>query len=74
MTVSHKDVDFSQLSPDERILLAQDLWDSVLTANRAPATTPAQRTEIARRIALADSGQMPGSPWSEVKAALQPKK
>jgi putative addiction module component (TIGR02574 family) len=71
--VSHKDVDFSQLTPDERILLAQDLWDSVLTANRAPATTLAQRAEVERRIALADSGQMPARTWAAIKAAKPPR-
>jgi putative addiction module component (TIGR02574 family) len=69
-----KDFDISQLSPAERISLAQDLWDSVLEGNAVPAATAGQRAEIERRASLADSGQMPGSPWSEVKAALQPKK
>ena len=69
-----KDFDFSQLSPAERISLAQDLWDSVLKGHAVPTTTAAQRTEIEHRIALADSGQMSGSLWSEVKAALRPKK
>jgi putative addiction module component (TIGR02574 family) len=73
MTGSRKDVDFSQLSPDERILLAQDLWDSVLTANKVPGTTPAQHTEIECRIALADSGQILSRPWSTIKAAKPPK-
>jgi putative addiction module component (TIGR02574 family) len=74
MTASHKDFDYTQLSTAERILLAQELWDSVLDAKAVPATTPTQRTEIERRITLADSGQMPGSPWSEVKAELRQKK
>ena len=73
MTVSHKDVDFSQLSPTERILLAQELWDSVLEANRVPATTAAQRAEVERRMALSDSGQMTSRPWSAIKAAKPPK-
>jgi putative addiction module component (TIGR02574 family) len=52
----------------------QDLWDSVIDGDTLPATAAAQQAEIERRAGLADSAQMPGSPWSEVKAALRPKK
>ncbi|HEY4313341.1 MAG TPA: addiction module protein [Pirellulales bacterium] len=73
MTVSHKDIDYTQLSPAERILLAQELWDSVIAAKRAPATTPEQRAEVERRMTLADLGQMPSRPWADIRAAKPPK-
>jgi putative addiction module component (TIGR02574 family) len=72
MTLSGKDFDYTQLAPAQRILLAQDLWDSVLRDGAAPATTPDQRAEIERRIVLADAGRMPSSPWPEAKTRLTP--
>jgi putative addiction module component (TIGR02574 family) len=65
-----QDIDFSGLSPTERILLAQELWDSVVAENAIPPTTPDQRAEIERRAALVDSGQMGTTTWPEVKARL----
>jgi putative addiction module component (TIGR02574 family) len=35
--------DFSHLSPAERILLAEDLWDSVTAEQDAPPLTPSQQ-------------------------------
>jgi putative addiction module component (TIGR02574 family) len=72
MTLSGKDFDYTQLAPAQRILLAQDLWDSVLRDGAAPATTPDQRAEIERRIVLAEAGRMPSSPWPEAKTRLTP--
>ena len=65
-----QDIDFSQLSPTDRVLLAQELWDSVVAENVVPPTTPEQRAEIERRIALVDAGEMGTSTWTEVKARI----
>ena len=56
--------DFSHLTPDERIQLAEDLWDSLPESNIR--LTDAQRAELDRRLALhkADPGR--GRPWREV--------
>jgi putative addiction module component (TIGR02574 family) len=63
----HTDIDFSRLSPAERILLAQDLWDSVLSADPDVVTTEEHRIEIERRIAAADAGLMKSRPWREIR-------
>ena len=66
--------DFSHLSPAERILLAEDLWDSVAAQQDAPPLTPAQEEELRHRLAAADRGEMTYSSWLEVKRRLiQPK-
>jgi putative addiction module component (TIGR02574 family) len=74
MASSHKDIDYRNLSPTERILLAQKLWDSVVADNAILPTTPAHRAEIERRIALADGGEMPSHTWADVKSALRKNK
>jgi putative addiction module component (TIGR02574 family) len=70
MTDSRPGVDYTQLTPAQRIVLAQDLWDSVLQRDAAPITTPQQRAEVERRIALADAGQMSSHPWPDVRDEL----
>ena len=64
------EIDISQLSPAERILLAEDLWDSVTAEQDAPPLTPEQQQELERRLAAADRGEMAYSTWDEVKRRL----
>ena len=56
--------DFSHLSPEERIQLAEDLWDSL--PERDVALSEAQRAELLRRRALAAADPARGRPWREV--------
>jgi putative addiction module component (TIGR02574 family) len=65
-----RDGDISRLTPAERILLAQDLWDSVALEAESMPLTPAQQQEIERRLAAADRGAVKYSPWNEVKRRL----
>ena len=74
MAHSIKDFDFSKLSPVERILLAQDLWDSAHEEAQALPLTPEQQVEIEQRIAALDAGTMPAYPWEEVKQRLMTRK
>lgn len=60
-----------ELSPAERIQLAEDLWDSVSAdADNLPPLTDAQLAEVQRR--LADHRRDPSTaiPWEEVRARL----
>ena len=56
--------DFSHLSPEERIQLAEDLWDSL--PERDVALSDAQRSELTRRRALAEADPTRGRPWRAV--------
>ena len=60
--------DISGLSATERLLLAQQLLDSVL--NDVAPLTPEQDTEIERRIRDIDTGKSSCKPWDEVYARL----
>ena len=61
--------DFSDLTPAERLQLAQDLWDSVDSAAGIDVLplTEEQRAELDRRLADLESNPSDGSPWSEVR-------
>jgi putative addiction module component (TIGR02574 family) len=61
--------DYSHLTPAERILLAEDLWDSV-AEHDVPPLTAEQQAELERRLAIADRGDMPYSSWQDVKQRL----
>ena len=58
-----------ELTPEERIQLAEDLWDSV-AQDKMPALTEAQKKEIDRRIAEHERDPSSALPWEEVRAWL----
>ncbi|HEY4773263.1 MAG TPA: addiction module protein [Xanthobacteraceae bacterium] len=60
-----------QLSPAERIQLAEDLWDSVCAwPENLPEITDSQRAEIERRLAEHKSEPDAAISWDEVRARL----
>ncbi len=59
-----------ELSPAERIQLAQDLWDSIPEQD-APPLTPEQIAELERRLADAESNPGSGATWAEVRERLR---
>lgn len=63
-------IDISRLSPAERIMLAEQLWDSLADSEAMPPLTPAQLEELNRRLAAADRRELTYSSWDEVKARL----
>ena len=63
--------DISHLSLAERILLAEELWDSVAAHPDNIPVPQEHLTEIDRRMELIDSGAMkPGDSWDVVRARL----
>ena len=59
--------DFTQLSVSERILLAQDLWDSVSAVPEKIELTDEQKKELDRRLDLFHKDPKSGNPWETVK-------
>jgi putative addiction module component (TIGR02574 family) len=64
--------DIARLTPAERILLVQELWDSLAPAQEWEPLTPAQQHEIERRLAAADRGEITYSSWQDVKRRVFP--
>jgi len=62
-------MNFSHLSPQERLNLIEELWDS-LSPGAVPVT-PAQKTEIKRRLATLDQDIANGRDAAEVLADLR---
>lgn len=63
--------DLLTLSAAERILLAQDLWDSVRNAPDAWQLTDTQRSDLARRLQEFRDNRPEGQTWQQVKARLR---
>ena len=64
-------VDISELSVSERIQLAEDLWDSILTDSNADVPlSESQKQEIDRRIEMHRQNPQQGSSREEVKQRL----
>lgn len=59
-----------ELTPEERIELAEDLWDSI-GPRELPPLTPEQKEELDRRLAEHERDPSTAITWDEVKARLQ---
>ena len=63
-----------KLPKAQRILLAQELWDSLAREQDAPELSEAQKAELERRLTrLRTTGPL-GSTWPQVKARVLKKK
>ena len=67
LRMSNSIIDFSHLTPAERIELAEQLWDSLEPRDRAEmARADEQTAELRRRRAALDEDGDPGEPWEAV--------
>ena len=63
-------IDIATLSPEERLKLLEQLWDSLSSSPSAvPLTTP-QREELDRRLDELDREGPVGIPWEEVQRRI----
>ena len=61
-------IDITQLSPQERLALIRQLWDS-LEASDVPLS-PGQEAGLNRRLATLDQDIARGSTWEEIETEL----
>lgn len=67
MTVSLKSLGLEKLSIAERLLLVEEIWDSISAAT--PLTDP-QRTELDRRLADHEANPDNVVSWGEVQSSI----
>lgn len=63
-------IDFSHLTPEERLELIGDLWDSLDAAEPA-LLTPEVAAELDRRLVEAERDPEAGRPWEEIQKDLR---
>jgi len=59
--------EIKKLSVSEKILIVEDIWDSIVKKNEYPALTEAQCKELSRRIDSYHSGSFEGRTWEDIK-------
>ncbi len=63
--------DILQLSVQERIQLAEDIWDSIASAPESLSLTEEQKKELDRRLLLLEKNPGQTIPWEKVKEKLR---
>jgi putative addiction module component (TIGR02574 family) len=63
-------IDIETLSPEERLKLLEELWDSLSSSPDAVPLTEPQREELDRRLDELDREGPDGIPWEEVQRRI----
>ena len=63
-------IDIAKLTPDERLRLIDELWESLRATPEAMRLTPQQKDELDRRLDELDRGDVGLVPWDEVRRRL----
>lgn len=68
MVPTLQDLGLDRLGVEERLAIAEAIWDSVVSETEAAPLLPSERAELERR--LADSIARPDAvrPWEQIKA------
>lgn len=59
-----------RLSTDERIVLVQEIWDSIAAEDASPPLTDAQKAELRRRVAHNDAHPDDTVPWEVARQRI----
>lgn len=63
--------DFSHLTPDDRVRLADELWESISDRPEALPLSAARAEELDRRLEAYRRDQNPGQPWREALEEIE---
>lgn len=66
-----KKIDIQELSQSERILLAEELWDSIVTNQDSLEVTDSQRKLLEERLAAYRASPDKGLSWDDVKKEMK---
>jgi putative addiction module component (TIGR02574 family) len=69
MNASVKSLGIDRLPVEERLILVEEIWDSIAADSGAAQLTDVQRTELQKRIEEDDANRDDVTPWEQVKAA-----
>ena len=71
MSPTLRSLGIDQLSVAQRILLVEEIWDSISVEAEQLPLTDAQKQDLQRRLTAYEASRHAGSTWEEVKARLQ---
>jgi putative addiction module component (TIGR02574 family) len=68
------EIDMNKLTPEERLDLIEELWDTLSTDPAKIPLTEVQANELDRRMAEMDQDDSLGIPWETVLARIRERK
>lgn len=68
-----KDLEIERLSPEQRIALALEIWESLGDDRPTAELTPEQRAELSRRDAELDANPEIAMSWEQIRASVEKK-
>jgi len=71
MSQTLKSLGIDQLSVAQRILLVEEIWDSIAAEAEEAPLSEAQKQDLQRRLDSYAKNPRAGSSWEDVKARLQ---
>jgi putative addiction module component (TIGR02574 family) len=71
MSPTLKSLGIDRLSVAERILLVEEIWDSIPEEPQQPPLTEAQKQDLERRLVAYKANPKAGASWDDVKTRLQ---
>ena len=69
--MSKRGLDIAALTPEERLSLLEQLWDSLVDTPQAIPLTEAQSAELDRRLDDLEREGPVGIPWDEVLSRIR---
>lgn len=69
--MSKRELDIASLTPEERLRLLEELWDSLAAKPETIELTDAQRAELDRRLDELEVEGPVGIPWDEVLSRIR---
>ena len=73
MAATMKDLGIDRLSPEERVALALEIWESLGEARPRARLTAEQRAELARRDAELEANPGIALTWEQIRASVEKK-
>ena len=71
MGTTMKELGMDRLTPEQRVTLALEIWDSLDDARPAAHLTAEQRQELAGRDAELDADPAIGMSWEQVRSGVE---
>jgi putative addiction module component (TIGR02574 family) len=73
MSTLMKDLGIDQMSPEQRVALALEIWESLGDARPPARLTTEQRAELARRDVELDANPGIALTWEQIRASVETK-
>ena len=70
MSPAMQSLGIDKLPAEERLVLLQDIWDSLVDEQATPKVTEAQKRDLDRRIAELDANPENVLTWEQIKESI----